>query len=256
MERLSKNHPNVDELEWKAPTSQDYFPTLRYENGFGFPSRPSGTNSFRDILAYEKHYHINDTLLDITKIENYEKSIPENYVDTISFLFGGTFHQNNVNNSDANFCHIFASIGHKIFGFSANPVHKAKQFKYLPNVMHHYETSMRDPIFFQMYKRILHMHHYKSHVQYYRHNDLILSGVKITDTEISDLVTFMDIFDWDLANALHVKEEEFNLGGYNIRAKQWRLNHEPFNITMYVHSQMDIDVTIKVNILSSYKLTF
>lgn len=113
--------------------------------------------------------------------------------------------------------------------------------------MEHFETCMRDPIFYQFYKRILHKFFlYKNHLPHYKHSELMLPGLKIEDVHVDKLITYMDHFDWDMTNALYMTEDEFLHDTFEVRARQWRLNHKPFTVKITATSEKAMDVMVKI----------
>lgn len=119
--------------------------------------------------------------------------------------------------------------------------------KVIPSGMEHFETCMRDPIFYQFYKRILsNFLHFKEHRPHYKHSELLLPGVKIEDVHVDKLITYMDHFDWDITNALYMNEDEFMHDTIEVRARQMRLNHKPFTVKITADSEKEMDVMVKI----------
>ncbi|GLV40299.1 Larval serum protein 1 beta [Carabus blaptoides fortunei] len=135
-------------------------------------------------------------------------------------------------------------IAHQVLGYSAHPVH---EYKVHPSALEHFETALRDPIFYQFYKRITYYFlQYKSHLPHYTYTQLNYAGVKIENVHVDKLVTFFDHFDFDITNALYMQEQEFENEEFQVVARQFRLNHKPFTYKINVNSDKTNDVVVRV----------
>ncbi|GLV39511.1 Larval serum protein 1 alpha [Carabus blaptoides fortunei] len=135
-------------------------------------------------------------------------------------------------------------IAHQVLGYSAHPVH---QYKVQPSVLEHFETALRDPIFYQFYKRITYYFlKYKSHLPHYTYKQLNYPGVTIDSVNVDKLVTFFDKFEFDITNALYVNEEEYVKDDFQVWARQYRLNYKPFTYKINVNSDKNTDVVFRV----------
>lgn len=116
-----------------------------------------------------------------------------------------------------------------------------------PSALEHFETSLRDPMFYQFYKKLLaYFHKYKSNAPHYTKHDLIVDEVTIADVEFDRLVTYFDWFYADLNNAVYVTPEEFRHETFNVTVAQKRLNHEPFGYKVELHSKTHAYASVKV----------
>lgn len=116
-----------------------------------------------------------------------------------------------------------------------------------PSALEHFETSLRDPVFYQFYKKLLaYFHKYKSSAPHYTKHDLNVDGVAITDVKFGHLITYFDWFYADLSNAVYVTPEEFLHETFNVTVAQKRLNYEPFTYKVLVQSKQHIYASIKV----------
>jgi hypothetical protein len=84
----------------------------------------------------------------------------------------------------------------------------------LPSVMQHFETSMRDPMFYMLYKRIvMYMIQYKNHLPQYSFKELSFDGVKIMDVNVDKLMTYFDYFDSDISNGMDMMSVNYDESG-------------------------------------------
>ena len=69
--------------------------------------------------------------------------------------------------------------------------------------MDHYETSMRDSVFWQMTKRITNIvNKFKNKLTGYKTRDVDFDGVKINNVKVDKLVTTFKYFDSDITNGI------------------------------------------------------
>lgn len=137
-----------------------------------------------------------------------------------------------------------------LLGYSYQPL---DNHHVAPSALEHFETSLRDPVFYQFYKKIIgKFQRYKLYQPSYTHHDLTFDGVKVTKCEVDKLETYDDYFYSDISNAVYVSEEEHEHDTVHIRAKQYRVNHKPFTYKISVHSDKDTKASVKVFIGPKY----
>lgn len=136
-----------------------------------------------------------------------------------------------------------------LLGYSRQPLDSTKL---VPSALEHFETSMRDPIFYQLLKKLFFKFErfMYDHVKPYTEKDLVVPGVQITKMKIDSLITYFDEFDTDLSNGVYYGKEE--TPSFRIRARQLRLNHKPFDVKMYVKSDKDQKVIMKLYMAPKY----
>jgi len=99
------------------------------------------------------------------------------------------------------------------------------------------------------------MFYFYQHQQYqgpYEHEELFFDGVKVEDVTVDRLMTFFEYFYSDLSNGVYVSEDEFETNSFEIRARQYRLNHKPFNYKITVSSEKPVEAFVKVFIGPKY----
>lgn len=141
--------------------------------------------------------------------------------------------------------------------------------KLVPSVLEQFETSLRDPVFYQMYKRILGLYwQFKEHLPHYKFEEINFPGVKIDSVEVDKLVTYFDKFDADITNAVDVEvydektpETEMKKFGriahyqgedFIIKARTTRLNAVPFTYKLHVNVDMPTKGVIRCYIGPKY----
>lgn len=137
-----------------------------------------------------------------------------------------------------------------LLGYSYYPLN---QYKVAPSALQHFETSLRDPAFYQMYKRIImYFQQYKNKLPYYQYNDLYYPGMKVENIDIDELITYFDTFDSDISNAVYVNEQEYETETFQARARQYRLNHKQFTYKIQVTSNEASEGVVRVFIGPKY----
>lgn len=132
-----------------------------------------------------------------------------------------------------------------LLGYSFQPLDK---HNVAPSALEHFETSMRDPVFYQLYKKIvLKFQRYKARLPTYTEHELTFPGVKVLNVEFERLLTYFEKFYSDITNAVYYSSEELDTDKHpHIRAVQYRLNHKPFNYKMVVKSDKDTKAVVKI----------
>ena len=137
-----------------------------------------------------------------------------------------------------------------LLGYSYQPLN---QYQVAPSALEHYETSLRDPAFYQFYKRVvLFFQLYQSNLTSYTEQDLTYQGVEVTNVQFDRLVTFFDYFYSDLSNAVFVTPQEYDTDKVQVRARQYRLNHKAFTYRIYVNSNQEQQASVRVYIGPKY----
>lgn len=80
-----------------------------------------------------------------------------------------------------------------------------------PSALEQYQTSLRDPMFYQMFKRYVGFFtQFKNTLEPYTKEELTTPGVKIENVEVEKMVTYFDHFDVDITNGVWYTKEEGN----------------------------------------------
>lgn len=260
----------IPEFSWYEPIPTGYYSSLRYYNGVFFPGR----NNFYNVYTEHNYY-------DVDIVEDYERRIrdaitygfitlPEgNFIDLTkpeSIEFLGNFIQGNPDSPNTRFSGYFTVLAKTLLGGSFDNIH-VHQDHVLPSVLEHFETSMRDPVFYQLYKRIIRYYWlFQDTLPSYHQSEINFSGVQIQSVEVDKLVTYFDIHDSDITNIVDVeiveeKKTDFlkfgRVSHYEgqdiyIKARQYRLNHLPFTFKLNVVSGKTVPSVVRVFIGPKY----
>lgn len=259
LERLSNGYGSVPVFDWDEIVKTGYVPSLRYPNGLEFPVRPAYSH-----LVYNPHNQDvtvdgEDSVFRVQEIEDYERRIRDaidlgfiytedgtrvNLYEQQGFDLLGRIIESSPDSPNTRFYGDLMVLAHQVLGYSAHPV---DEFKIVPSALEQFETALRDPIFYQFYKRITYYFlQYKSNLPEYTYTQLNYPGVKVESVSVDKLYTYFDSFDFEITNALYVNEEEFEKDSFRVIAKQYRLNHQPFNYKINVVSDKSEPVVVRV----------
>jgi len=134
--------------------------------------------------------------------------------------------------------------------------------------LEHHETQLRDPLFWQLYKRIVMWYwRYKDTLPSYTTKEIKFDGVKVASVEVDKLVTYFDHFEADITNAVniemptdeHISElrkfgrvSNFHGKDLLIKTRQHRLNHLPFKMHLNIESNRAQKSVIRVYLGPKY----
>lgn len=129
-----------------------------------------------------------------------------------------------------------------LLGYSMQPLDDTKL---VPSVLEHIETSMRDPIFYQLLKQMMEaVEKYKSKLPPYSEQDLFSPGIKVLSMEVDPLITYDEYFYSDLSNAVwYSPDEKYD---FRVRVRQMRMNHKPFSVKIKINSEGKARVNVKL----------
>lgn len=264
MERLTNGLGKIPQFSWRVPFRTGYNPSLAYYKGSSFPVR----NSFYSTYNEETYYSIekleglenrvkfaidhrfytlpNGTIVDISKPEN---------VEYFAELYKFTPYKN-----DSKFFGLLEVLGRTLLGTA---IENYSTDDYLPSVLEHFETSLRDPAFYQLYGRLIRYYlQWKTKLEPYTEAEIGFEGVEIETVEMDRLTTYFDTFDADITNAVDIEPvaveapkgpvtkfgKKANKNGEDlvIKARQWRLNHLPFSLKLAINSPKVQKAIVKV----------
>ncbi|XP_061391294.1 arylphorin subunit C223-like [Musca vetustissima] len=248
VERLSHGYGEIPEFSFFEEIKTGYNPQLIHSNGVGYSYR----KNYYELTTHGNFDYLHKVLDFFKRVEDI---VTEGYYvtsdgDKISMrkpeaieLLGNML-QGNVDNYDKYFATFWYMFAHMYIG----NVDATSDLIY-PNIFLNYETMMRDPMFYMFYKKITNVfnrfHHF---IEPYTHEELSLPGVTIENAEISDLITYFDLYDYDVTNLLNDKMNFVNdtfIWDTTLLARQMRLNHKDFDFNITINSQRNQNVVIR-----------
>nr|XP_029723400.1 hexamerin-1.1-like [Aedes albopictus] len=255
LERLSNDLGVIPSFSWHKSITTGYYPYLRYYNGIPFPVRDNYYSA-----SVDKSYVVE-------QIEDFEHRIMEaidfgfitlpdgknvNITTPSGVEYLGNLIQSNGDSVNTRFYGYLEILAKYFLGGSFKLQH---EYRAIPSVLEKFETSMRDPMFYQFYKRIVEFYYrFLNLLPSYTEKELDFPGVKIETVEMDKLVTYFDKFDADITNAVDVevfdettmkasamkkfgKNAHYQGEDFVIYARMPRLNHLPFTFELNVVSE-------------------
>lgn len=229
MERLSNGLGSIPQFSWHEPIAAGYYPQLQYHCGATYPVR----NNYYKLYNPDNYYEIND-IVDFETV--FRHQLIDASAEKVFHLLGK-----------------YVMTAKKVLGGISN--------EYAPSVFHHFQTSMRDPLYYQLFNRAYKM--FPRNEVPYKVDEIKYDGVKIETVEMDKLVTYFDKFDADISSSVNVKtmydssvatSDLFKFGrvsqydgqDFVFKARQNRLNHLPFEYKLSVVSDKAQKVLVKV----------
>uniref|UniRef100_A0A1I8P2W0 Larval serum protein 1 gamma chain n=1 Tax=Stomoxys calcitrans TaxID=35570 RepID=A0A1I8P2W0_STOCA len=249
LERLSNGFGEIPEFSFLTEVEYGYDPQLMHYNGEGYSYR----KNYYDIESFgnfEYVHKIKDFFerLDGIITQGYYvtadgKKFDMHKPQAIEHL--GDMLQGNVDVYDKYFFRFWYLYAHMYFGHAD----ESSDFV-LPNVFLNYETMLRDPLFYQFYKKVLDVfHQFYEHVEPYTKEELQFPGVEIEDVTVNNLVTYFDLVDFDVTNLLNDKmtfvDGQF-VWDKTLLARQVRLNHKNVEFYYTIKSEKEEKVVVRV----------
>jgi hypothetical protein len=246
LERLSNDLGHIEDYNYNRPFYPGFKPTMTYPNGLPFPSRPS------DSYFPKNKYH------QIQEVEEYETRISQAVDSGMVFIKEGKPAKiytpeglnmlGNIIEGNADSCNEMYygnvdMLARNILGFNSPPL---TPYKLQPSALENMLTSLRDPAFYRLYKRLLHFYDkYKHNQKPYKPEEIQFPDLKIESVDIDKLITYFDYFDATISNGLAVSSEQ-EAEAYLIQARQYRLNHKPFNVKINIKAEKATKAAIRI----------
>nr|AFP55240.1 aryphorin type 2 [Cerura vinula] len=251
LERLSNGLGEVPEFSWYSDFKTGYYPFL---STFLYPFAQRSNNyeihneqnyeRIRFLDTYEKTFF---QYLQSGHFKAFDKEVDFHSPKALNFV--GNYWQNNADlyseEVTKDYQHSYEITARRVLGAGPEQTNK---YMFLPTALDFYQTSLRDPAFYQLYSRILkYLIDFKEYLTPYTKEELLFPGVKIEDVKVDKLVTYFDYFDFNITNkALLTNEELKGKSNFKFIARQPRLNNKPFTVTLDVKSEVSTDAVFKI----------
>lgn len=250
LERSSNNLGHIEDFTWRGPIRSGYYSYLRTRQGYAFVPRDN-----HHVIYQPNNY------FDIDMIGIYESrlmnAIDSGYVlmpngsyysieisEGIDIL-GNLIHGNPDSYNERYYRYL--ETVYRIIGRSIGRDHALRATVY-PNILEHPETQLRDPAYWQWMHRLnLIWWHFKDNLVPYEFSEISFVPVRIMTVEVDALSTYFSPFEADITNAVDTapsvntfgRISQFGGREFVIKARQIRLQHAPFKISMFVSSLQD-----------------
>ncbi|XP_073843988.1 arylphorin subunit A4-like [Musca autumnalis] len=228
-ERLSHGFAETPDFSFCNEVENNYDPQLVSYNGIGYSCR----NNYN---SYGKF----DTIYDIV---NFFKDIEEVISQDHSKINNGKVNQYRPDKDDIYFRTLWYIYAHRYnVDTASTDVHIH------PNIFMNYETMMRDPLYYKIYKKVTDMFmEFYEYNEPYTYNDLYFPGVEIEGVNVTDMVSYFDIYDFDVTNLMN-DGMTFVDGKFvwdkMLMGRQMRLNHKDFELEYTIKSDKKEKVVV------------
>ncbi|KAJ8712292.1 hypothetical protein PYW07_005134 [Mythimna separata] len=261
MERLSNGLGEIPELGHEI-VKEGYNSGLLYHNGVPFPVRPNYfhlnqpqfVNTIQEINDYERR--IRDAIDQGYLINNLGEHINLRAPEAIETL--GRVIEVNVDSPNAQYYKDFITLWKKVLGNSL--VQEHQYFHHfvplvVPSVLEHYQTALRDPAFYMIWKRVLGLFQsWQEKLPQYKREELALPQVQIQKVDVDKLVTYFEYTYLNVSSHLHMNEEEAKevYDQVSVLVQHPRLNHKRFQVRVNVNSEVAKSVLVKFFLAPKY----
>lgn len=264
LERYSNDMPRIKDFTWWTPF-QAYYPNIRTYYGYPFVARDGGHIVHQENVQFEVDYiyAYENRLLDAVDSGRFllpngtyvEFTLPDG-IDHLGNLVEGNPDSANQRYYD------YLSQVYKVWGRNYEKTHQY-QGTANPSVVSHPETTLRDPAYWSFIRRyhLFYFYRFTGHLLPYTEEDVGFDGVRVESVEIDRLITYFDYFDADISNAVDVefpndcdaselqsfgRISQFHGEDYVIKARQRRLNHIPFRVSVNVESNVTTPAVVRI----------
>ncbi|XP_031829842.1 hexamerin 70a [Nomia melanderi] len=246
LERFSNDLPAVEDFDWSKPFVPGFYPTMTFHNGLPFAQRPSWSQFPVHKYGYIKKIRDIEsrisTAIDSGYILNKDaKWMSINTPDGANIL--GNLIEGNADSMNSNIYDSLDRLSRKVLGF--NPETSSRN-QIWPSALEAFPTSLRDPAFWRLCKRINEYYYrFKLRQKPYSMDEVLFPNLKIQSVTVDKLTTYFDQFDATISNGLLMRtaaEAESTL----VKVRQYRLNHKPFNFHITVNSDKATRAAIKI----------
>lgn len=264
LERFSNGLGEIPKFSVYEPIATGYNSMLRYYNGVYFPVR----NSHYNLYKSDNLYNVDSVVLMSQRIAD---AIDLGYVELADGTHIDLTKPESINvlgnliqaNPESLYPRYFKSVEKMAKNLLRGSGAVLNQGS-ITGVLDWSMTAMRDPMFYQMYQKLMrHYRSFKKHLPSYTNEELFYDNVKFDSVEVSKLTTFFEQFESDLTNAVDIEvlpatgsietAPLFNFGrrslyknhDLHIKATQMRLNHDHFTFTYKLNAIKPAKVLIK-----------
>ncbi|XP_073826201.1 arylphorin subunit C223-like [Musca autumnalis] len=240
MERLSHGFGQIPDFNFFTKVTYGYDPQLTNYNGVGYSYRTNyyeyATNGNHDYMnGIMDFFQRVDEIITQGYFKTYDgKMIDMRKPESIEYL--GDMMQGNVDNYDKYFATFWYMYAHMYFAHIDDSV-----FHIHPNTFLNYETMMRDPLFYIIYRKVTDVFaKYYDYLKPYTYDDLYFPGVLIEDVKVNNLITYYDLFDFEVTNLMNDKMTFADgklMWDRTMLARQMALNHRDFDFEYTIKSR-------------------
>nr|UAX26438.1 arylphorin [Galleria mellonella] len=252
LERLANGLGEIPRFNWLDKYQTTYYPLLSsYQLPFAqrnddyYLASGDNINDIQFIDTYEKGFL---QLLQKGQFKAYKQEVDLYNSKSINFV--GNYWQSNADLygevPKRNYWRSYEATARRVLGAAPRSSINYENMN-IPTALDFYQTSLRDPAFYQLYAKILdYINEYKEYLEPYSQDVLHYVGVKINDVKVDKLVTYFEYFDWNATNAVYLSEQQLDTVSPSYIVRQPRLNNKPFTVNIDIKSDVESEVVVKI----------
>lgn len=261
LERIGNNLTKVEDLDVLEPIKAAHFPMMSHANGQKIVDRLpyyypfTREREIENIIQMEEKL---DSFLEYGQMRT-RNGTTINFRNEMSINELGNLIDGNLNSPDRVQVADYLNSLKSIYGGHS---HSENGF-ILTNSLHHAETQLRDPVYFQIIMRIVNFQEkFQSNLQPYSKRHLKFQGVAIKEVEISRIETFFSELNVDITNAVwkeknggRISEDQVSKSRNDfvykkdkkiVLVKTKALNHDHFGYKIFIHSRIATEGILRV----------
>ncbi|XP_015605369.1 hexamerin [Cephus cinctus] len=253
LERLSNRLGPIREADY-LNVRTPYKPNLRFSNGLEFPGRyyDIPLSPYRDELI-KTVWTIERRLTDAIDA-GYVKT-PQNVFLSLYQPFGldilGDLIEGTGRSINPRYYGVFQAAARQLLG--AGPEYRDIR-GYTPSVLEVGVTALRDPVFYQLYKRVINLFKdYQESLPSYQDCDLYVPGVTVENVEVDKLITYFTDYNIDIQSATARPSNANQRENLRLQAQLKRLDHKPYEYKIVVKNEKNVGkVVVRVYLGPKY----
>ncbi|KAG7210287.1 hypothetical protein KM043_011831 [Ampulex compressa] len=246
LERISNDLGDIEDFDYYKRFYPGYYSTLMYNNGIFMPQRERVTAAPYYKYKYLKQIDILENrimnAIDLGYVYDKEGKQVQIYTPEGLNILGNII-EGNVDSTNRRFYGMYDALARDILGYNFDYKYKNRV---IPSALQSYSTSMRDPAFYRLYKRIMTFFlRYKKNLPAYTQNELVFPGVKFESVHMDKLMTYFDTCDTLINNAVTVQNFKEGMA-LRIKARRSCLNYKPFTYRINVNSEKETKAVLRI----------
>ncbi|KAI5630883.1 hemocyanin, ig-like domain-containing protein [Phthorimaea operculella] len=224
LERYANGFQDIENINLEELTATAYDPMLIYSNGNEFGHRSSSID-----LLNSKDFQMMQT-------------IETNIASVVTHLINTGYNKTQILDHLMN---ILVTGERSFEKLLVESVGKDATYSISqPSVLDHFMTSMRDPMFWKINKKIVEVvDNALKQLPVYSRNELYFPGVEVLNIEVKKMMTNFDYFQFDVTDSL--KTESTNTA-FQVKVGQQRLNHKSFTVKLNISSLVTQKGLVKI----------
>ncbi|XP_026725388.1 arylphorin subunit alpha-like isoform X2 [Trichoplusia ni] len=213
LERYANGLPEIESIDWNSLSDIPYDPLLIYSDGNEFNHRTAPLQ-----LSPNE---------DLTLLQTIENNIGA----VVQHLREGGYNKTHILN---HLMEILVTGDRSYETLARRLLGKDMPDNRHVSVLEHFMTSMRDPMFWRINKKIVELiDGALKALPTYTRSELYFPGVNVVNIDVKKMMTAFDYFEFDVTDALRIDDSNTT---FNVKIGQPRLNHKPFTIKLNVSS--------------------